>query len=88
MLIFLRFRHSLLPLSNALSSLLFFSCIGCQMLNNLRGPTDIGMSRLTLSDAGKQARDWFVEMTKSLGCDVKVDAMGEFLSDSRSTGKS
>jgi acetylornithine deacetylase/succinyl-diaminopimelate desuccinylase-like protein len=39
------------------------------------------MSRLTLSDADKQARDWFVEMTKSLGCDVKVDAMGEFFSD-------
>ena len=35
------------------------------------------MSRLTLSDADKQARDWFVETTKSLGCDVKIDAMGE-----------
>jgi hypothetical protein len=87
-LIFLRFRHSLFSLGNAPSSMLFFSCIGCQMLNNLRGPTDIGMSRLTLSDADKQARDWFVETTKSLGCDVKVDAMGELLSDSRSSGRS
>ena len=34
------------------------------------------MSRLTLSDADKQARDWFVETTKSLGCIVKIDAMG------------
>ncbi|PMD65899.1 Zn-dependent exopeptidase [Hyaloscypha bicolor E] len=40
------------------------------------GPTDIGMSRLTLSDADKQVRDWFVETTKSLGCDVNIDAMG------------
>ncbi|KAE8452813.1 hypothetical protein EG329_013085 [Mollisiaceae sp. DMI_Dod_QoI] len=38
--------------------------------------TDIGMSRLTLSDADKQARDWFVETTRSLGCKVTVDAMG------------
>ena len=34
------------------------------------------MSRLTLSDADKQARDWFVETTKSLGCKIQVDAMG------------
>jgi len=34
------------------------------------------MSRLTLSDADKLARDWFVETTKSLGCEVKIDAMG------------
>ncbi|KUJ18259.1 amidase [Mollisia scopiformis] len=38
--------------------------------------TNIGMSRLTLSDADKQARDWFVETTESLGCKVTVDAMG------------
>jgi len=46
--------------------------------NDVSGPTDIGMSRLTLGDADKQARDWFVETTKSLGCKVQVDAMGEF----------
>ncbi|KAI1116566.1 hypothetical protein F5Y14DRAFT_407185 [Nemania sp. NC0429] len=40
------------------------------------GPYAIGMSRLALSDADKQARDWFVETTSSLGCDVKIDAMG------------
>lgn len=34
------------------------------------------MSRLALSDADKQARDWFVHTAKSLACDVKVDAMG------------
>lgn len=35
------------------------------------------MSRLALSSADKQARDWFVKTTKNLGCDVKVDTMGE-----------
>ncbi|TVY31174.1 N-carbamoyl-L-amino-acid hydrolase [Lachnellula hyalina] len=34
------------------------------------------MARLTLSDADKQARDWFVKTTESLGCKVEVDAMG------------
>ncbi|KAH6988094.1 hypothetical protein BKA56DRAFT_478357 [Ilyonectria sp. MPI-CAGE-AT-0026] len=39
-------------------------------------PTDTGMSRLTLSDDDKKVRDWFVETTKSLGCKVTIDAMG------------
>ncbi|KAI0176534.1 amidase [Hypoxylon sp. FL1284] len=39
-------------------------------------PTETGMSRLALSDSDKQARDWFVETTKALGCKVSVDAMG------------
>lgn len=34
------------------------------------------MSRLALSDSDKQARNWFVETTRSLGCRVSVDAMG------------
>ena len=34
------------------------------------------MSRLALSDADKQARDWFVETTKSLGCTIHIDVMG------------
>lgn len=34
------------------------------------------MSRLSLSGADKQARDWFAETTQSLGCKVTVDAMG------------
>ena len=34
------------------------------------------MSRLSLSDADKQARDWFVETARSLGCSVTVDTMG------------
>jgi hypothetical protein len=38
--------------------------------------TETGMCRLSLSDADKQARDWFVDTTKSLGCKVTVDRMG------------
>ncbi|KAI0148438.1 hypothetical protein GGR57DRAFT_240808 [Xylariaceae sp. FL1272] len=34
------------------------------------------MSRLALSDADKQARDWIADTTTSLGCDIKVDSMG------------
>lgn len=34
------------------------------------------MSRLSLSDADKEARDWFVATTKDLGCKTTVDAMG------------
>lgn len=34
------------------------------------------MHRLTLSDADKQVRDWFVKTMESLRCKVKIDAMG------------
>jgi acetylornithine deacetylase/succinyl-diaminopimelate desuccinylase-like protein len=34
------------------------------------------MSRLALSDADKEARDWFVDATKACGCDVTIDEMG------------
>ncbi|MCJ1418979.1 hypothetical protein MMC32_005330 [Xylographa parallela] len=34
------------------------------------------MSRLALSDADKQARDWFVATAHELGCTVRTDAMG------------
>ena len=34
------------------------------------------MSRLSLSPSDKQARDWFVSTTQSLGCRTTVDAMG------------
>lgn len=38
--------------------------------------TETGMSRLALSDTDRQARDWFVQTTKDLGCKVTVDSMG------------
>lgn len=34
------------------------------------------MSRLALTDADRAARDWFVATTRDLGCDVRIDAMG------------
>jgi len=34
------------------------------------------MARLTLTDEDKEVRDWFKGEMKSLGCDVKVDTMG------------
>ena len=34
------------------------------------------MSRLSLSDTDKQARDWFASTTRSLGCKVHTDEMG------------
>ncbi|QDS67496.1 hypothetical protein FKW77_001406 [Venturia effusa] len=35
-----------------------------------------GMNRLSLNADDKLARDWFVAETKSLGCEVKIDKMG------------
>ncbi|KAA8649775.1 M20 family metallo-hydrolase [Aspergillus tanneri] len=40
------------------------------------GPTDTGMQRLALSEEDKKVRDWFVETTKALKCNVTVDEMG------------
>ena len=34
------------------------------------------MSRLSLSATDKQARDWFVSTTESLGCTTTIDSMG------------
>lgn len=34
------------------------------------------MSRLSLSDTDKQARDWFASTTESLGCKITTDTMG------------
>ncbi|TKA34683.1 hypothetical protein B0A49_13673, partial [Cryomyces minteri] len=39
-------------------------------------PTETGMSRLSLSDTDKTARDWFAETTSALGCKLITDAMG------------
>ena len=39
-------------------------------------PEETGMSRLTLSDADKQARDWFVETTRYYSCKTYIDKMG------------
>ncbi|KAK6454036.1 beta alanine synthase [Scheffersomyces xylosifermentans] len=38
--------------------------------------TQTGVCRLTLSDLDKGVRDWFIDETKSLGCEIKVDEIG------------
>ncbi|QSS51095.1 beta alanine synthase [Histoplasma capsulatum var. duboisii H88] len=35
------------------------------------------MGRLALSQEDKQVRDWFIETTKALGCNITVDEMGD-----------
>lgn len=40
-----------------------------------RGKHETGMSRLALSDADKQARDWFVYTAQSLACHVDGKAI-------------
>jgi len=40
------------------------------------GPWETGLSRLTLSDADKQVRDWFVSTTRQLSCETYVDQVG------------
>lgn len=38
--------------------------------------TQTGVCRLSLSDLDKLVRDWFVAETKALGCEVKIDKLG------------
>ncbi|CAK7898098.1 hypothetical protein CAAN1_22S01728 [[Candida] anglica] len=46
-----------------------------------KGITETGVCRLALSDLDKQVRDWFIEETKSLGCTVKVDSVGNIFAE-------
>ena len=39
-------------------------------------PTETGMARLSLNDADKQVRDWFMAIAESLKCKTTVDQMG------------
>jgi N-carbamoyl-L-amino-acid hydrolase len=39
-------------------------------------PGTMGMQRLALSDTDMFARDWFVMQAKVMGCDVRIDAIG------------
>jgi N-carbamoyl-L-amino-acid hydrolase len=34
------------------------------------------MARLSLSDSDKLARDWFVAEAESIGCEIRVDGIG------------
>ncbi|KAK5096149.1 hypothetical protein LTS08_007755 [Lithohypha guttulata] len=39
-------------------------------------PHQTGLSRLTLTEHDKQARDWFAKTARSLGCTVEIDSIG------------
>ena len=39
-------------------------------------PTETGMARLSLNDADKDIRNWFLKTAKSLNCKTSVDQMG------------
>ena len=45
------------------------------------------MRRLALSEEDKQARDWLVGECKALGCDVKIDAMGNIFAIKKGLSK-
>jgi acetylornithine deacetylase/succinyl-diaminopimelate desuccinylase-like protein len=47
-----------------------------------------GMCRLTLTPEDKQVRDWLAAECKSLGCEVKVDQMGNIFAIRPGTNKS
>jgi acetylornithine deacetylase/succinyl-diaminopimelate desuccinylase-like protein len=47
----------------------------CTQYGALATPST-GMCRLTLTQEDKDARDWLVSECKSLGCEIKVDQMG------------
>lgn len=40
------------------------------------GPTKTGVRRLASGDEDKMVRDWFVNEVNLLGCEVKIDAVG------------
>jgi acetylornithine deacetylase/succinyl-diaminopimelate desuccinylase-like protein len=39
-------------------------------------PTETGMARLSLNDADKEIRNWFLSTAKSLNCKTSIDQMG------------
>ncbi|KAK1255636.1 hypothetical protein MKX07_007895 [Trichoderma sp. CBMAI-0711] len=47
------------------------------------GPTETGMSRLSLTDDDAQARRWFAEETQKLGCSLVVDQLGNMFASRR-----
>lgn len=47
----------------------------CTSWGALAAPST-GMCRLTLSQEDKQVRDWLVTECKSLGCEVRIDQIG------------
>lgn len=58
----------------------------CAQWGALSAPST-GMCRLTLSQEDKEVRDWLVAECKSLGCEVKVDQIGNIFATRPGTAK-
>lgn len=58
----------------------------CTAYGALAAPST-GMCRLTLTPSDKAARDWLVSECKSLGCEVKIDQMGNIFAIRPGTAK-
>ncbi|ORY15433.1 hypothetical protein BCR34DRAFT_558808 [Clohesyomyces aquaticus] len=58
----------------------------CTSWGALAAPST-GMCRLTLSPEDKKTRDWLVQECESLGCEVKVDQMGNIFAIRPGTAK-
>lgn len=50
--------------------------ISVDLIHDHSHERETGMSRLSLSDADKEARNWLADKARSLGCKVTVDKMG------------
>lgn len=57
--------------SERLNATLQMTCTSWGALSN-----STGMRRLALSQEDKEVRDWLIQQGKELGCEVKVDQMG------------
>lgn len=58
----------------------------CSQYGALDAPST-GMCRLTLTQADKEARDWLVKECRSLGCEIKIDRMGNIFAIRPGTAK-
>lgn len=58
----------------------------CSQYGALTAPST-GMCRLTLTQEDKDARDWLVAECKGLGCEIKVDQMGNIFAIRSGTAK-
>jgi acetylornithine deacetylase/succinyl-diaminopimelate desuccinylase-like protein len=58
----------------------------CTQWGALAAPST-GMCRLTLSQEDKETRDWLVGECKALGCEVRVDQMGNIFAIRPGTAK-
>ncbi|RMZ67053.1 N-carbamoyl-L-amino acid hydrolase [Pyrenophora seminiperda CCB06] len=58
----------------------------CTQYGALAAPST-GMCRLTLTQEDKEARDWLVSECKSLGCEIKIDQMGNIFAIRPGTAK-